>query len=649
MQLLSYIDIRFYLFLAYFISTVIVAFFIPGFLIFSRYRLNILQKIVISTSYGMVMWAFQALILSYLHLGWLTYVYILSCLIFFVFLFHKRKVHKTRLRKYISSLFIFLQKNKATVSIMLLGTLTHYSSVWMMGIRTQKGLEFCCRSVPDNLFHLSMTQSLLQSFPPQEPGMAGQVVHNYYYASHLIIADLVRIFNLPLIATQANFMPLFLSVMFGLSIIVFSQIHKLPKTFTFFSLFFLYFHSDIFYLVSFYRTSVWKMSANILDSGMGLVTVPPLAFGIIFFFCIIFLMHLWIERNDFFSGILLSVAVALLVSIKIYIAIFVFIGFFIVSIYHSLKQRNYRLLVPFLISCIIALCLYLPVNSSSGGLFFSGFWRVTDFAVQPEIGLIKVVLALQVYDLHNNILHGSFLRLCMLLLYLVTMFGSLCIGFFQTKKSLKIFPKWLHLFFLPASVTVLLLSLFTLQRTGGANTVQFIIFLFYIISLYAALTASWLISRLPKLLSFVFVLLLMFLSLPQIFSNVAINFSPFAQKEKVIVSNNMLSALEKIRSGASENDLIAVDFDYLDNNYYFIPLLTNKRIYLTGTGILADHGVPYEARFKLIKTSPAFTESLLRQENISYIITKHNSGSPLSFSRKAIYSNNEVDIYKLKD
>jgi len=648
MNLLAYTDIQFYFFFIYFIVAVFFAFFVPGFLIFSRYEITFFQKIIISTIYGIVLWGLQALILSYLHLQWLTYFYLLFCCILFCFILQKKKKRLEFLNKSFKSLVIFLQKNKLIFTLLVLGIISQYSSIWLMGIHTAEGLVFCCRSVPDNLYHLALTNSLLQSFPPQEPGMAGQLVHNYYYGTHSMIADLVRVFYLPLITTQGNFIPLLLSILFGCSIIVFSQFYKLSKTFTSFALFFLYFHSDIFYLMRFFTTGIWDVSTGFVDTGINLVTVPPLAFGIVFFFCTLLLLHLWIERKDFKTGFIISLVVAFLVSIKIYIAVFTLIGFFFVSFYCVIKSRNLRFVLPFFISVLIALGLYIPINSGAGGLFFSGVWRLTDFAAQPTLGLLNFALALQVYQVHNNILRIALVEIVLFLLYMTTLFGSLLVGFFQTKQTIRIFPTWLHVFLIPAAIITLCLGLFTLQKTGGANTIQFIIFLFFVFSLYAALSTSWIFSRIPKGASLFLLIFLLALSLPRIVTDLSNNYLYSVKRERVVVSTDMLDAIEKLKHITSEKDIIAVDENYLADTFYFLPLLTNRKIYLTGTGILEDHGISYQRHDKFIHAFSAnqlsITSEQLKKEGITYLFVKHARSSSMQF----VDGTSEIDIYRVK-
>ena len=111
----------------------------------------------------------------------------------------------------------------------------------------------------------------------------------------------------------------------------------------------------------------------------------------------------------------------------------------------------------------------------------------------------------------------------------------------------------------------------------------------------------------------------------------------------------MLIALDKLRYGTSEDDIVVVDTNYLGNNFYFFPLLSGKKIFLTGIGILADHRVSYEERYKSIRDMPSTsTEALFRQFNTKYVVTKHDSLLKLYTVNELWFSNDEVDIYKLK-
>ena len=204
--MITLINPFFWINFVYFFIAVFFAFYIPGVILLSRLKLTKFQETVLSLMVGMVLWGWQGFILGYLNLRWFSYVYLF--VFFFLWIKSKPKIPKFGFVRNIKTDYIL-------VAIILLGVFAQLTSVWFSGTSMDKGLTFCCGMTPDNILSIAITNSVVNNFPPFEPGYYGKLITNYHYWGNLVMGELVRVFGLPLIATNYQYMTLFISLFFG--------------------------------------------------------------------------------------------------------------------------------------------------------------------------------------------------------------------------------------------------------------------------------------------------------------------------------------------------------------------------------------------------------------------------------------------------
>src|SRR3989344_1015403 len=264
---------EFFLLFAYFCIVILITFTLPGFLLVKSFFPTTFSRVVIGTILGMVLWPQTCLLFGLLQLLFMMYEYGLFCIVLFL-----RNCKLFRLHKPNS-----VKLDKVAAILIALGMMIQVSTVFYTGIKFNKGMFFCCGNINDSLYHIALTNQLVGNFPPQEPGMIGEIVKNYHYLGNLVVSDLVRVYKLPLILTQYQFFPIFTSLFLGLTAIVFAQTANLSRSFSRWLLFFLYFGGDLVYLaVSLIRREInFKMSG--LEDGSGFLVNPPRALSIIVF------------------------------------------------------------------------------------------------------------------------------------------------------------------------------------------------------------------------------------------------------------------------------------------------------------------------------------------------------------------------------
>lgn len=465
-----------------------------------------------------------------------------------------------------------------TLLIIVFGVLLQLSAVWFLGSNRDGGLFFCCRGVPDDIYHLALTNQLINHFPPQEPGMTGIFVRNYHYLASLVMADLIRVFHLPLISTVYQYFPLLLSLLLGLTTITIAQLLNLSQKITRLWLFFLYFHGDILYLLILFWAKKTSLDVEVFDDATKLLAGPPRAFSILLLFTGIALLVLWVKHKKFPAGLLMALVMGSLVGFKIYTGIFVLIGLAALAIY----SRKFT--IPAL-TLAISLLIYLPVNGASGGLIFNGLYRFENFFSSPDFNLVNFELYRLNAIASNHWLKAAVLELFFIASYLVLLYGTSLLGFFQSKKTLRQLPAELNIFLLTAIGVTAIVGLFFLQNIGGLNTVQFLISLYFVGAIYTALA----VSRLPNILIAAVILLTIFRPLHEVGRNIQM----LINHEGLTVSADELAGLNYLKNNTPMDSVVALPPKFATQEIsLYVSFLANRPLYLAGyTGVLEDHQV----------------------------------------------------------
>lgn len=628
-----------------FLTAAVFAFLIPGINFLLPLKRPAAEKLVLGTGLGIVLWVIQSYVFGLLGIRWFSYIYIFGNAIVFLFVAKKNfKIPK------IADFNI----DYISLLIIVLGTILNLSAVWFIGVRTLDGLYFCCRGVPDAIYHLSLTNELIKNFPPFEPGMVGVHVKNYHYLSNLLSADLARIFNLDFIKTQFQYMSLLSALLLGGSGLVLGGILKLNKVITRWFLIFLYFSGDIIYLLLFLRGQGLNFSVTIVDDASKLLAGPPRAFSIVLLLSGICLLAIFIKKRSLYAGILAAIVLGSLVGFKVYAGLFGLSGLAGLGLYF-LAKRQFKMLVAPVLALFIALLYYIPNNIGAGGLYFNGLWRFENFMQHKDLALSKLDYLRLAATQQGNFIVAAVLEILFILIYFVTLFGTVNLGFFQNKKSLKLIPLEINIFLLSGLFVSLIAGSFFYQKTGGANTVQFLINVFIVAALYASMAIYYWTKTAPKFLRYAVFILIFILTLARPAYEIANNFFDISSQKGFYVENGQLAAFNYIKNQTPLNSIIAVEPSMAeDEPFLYASFLTNRRIYLIGSGTLRDHGQNTKAReatLRMIYTSTdaKLVSKLLEQNKIDYLYLSRGVGLSLknaAFLQK-VFGNNAASIYKV--
>ncbi len=642
------LSINFWLFFVYYIFAIFIAFYLPGSFFIYKLKLAKFQETVLSFILGMVLWAWQGMVFGYLNLRFLSYIYLAT---FFIYWIKEKRLNSFRLKK-----INYKKLDFTLILIILIGVVSQLTSVWFNGVLTQGSLFFCCGTWPDNVLNIAITNQVVIHFPPFEPGMYGRYIQNYHYWDSIVMGELVRVFKLPLIPTNYQYMTVFISLFLGLTGIVFAKTLNLGKIFTRWLVFLLYFGADLVWLMVLFLRGRQIFNMHPMESGQQFLENLPRAFSIVVLFAAFSLFLIWVKKKDLRFGVILSLVFSSLVGFKIYTGLLIFPGLGILTLY-GIWKKQYKYLLLFLFTSILSAVIYLPVNAGAGGLFYSGTWRFDDFIVQGYFGkLNNLELARRVYIAHSSWLRVLEYELIYSALFFTATFGTKMLGLIQTKKSLSRFPKELHLLLIPGFIISLILGSFFLQRSGGSNTFNFLVSIFIVGSIYTALSLDYWTANRKKILAIIIVAIILIFTLPRGIDQAYENLVNIKEGNALKITKQELNGLAFLR-GIKTGQLILVDPAFgADKLSPYVSFMTDKNMFLSGQwDELEAHNINFSDRLtslNIILNSPypSSVSAELRRYNVGYIyMPVDNSLYATDSSKflKVIFKNDTVKILKV--
>lgn len=632
----------------YFVFIIFVSFFIPGFVIIQKLAMPKFVRFVTATILGMVLWAWQGFIFGFLQIRFLTYFYIF--IFVGVWLWQNRKF---RIRK-----ISFKPKIDTIASLLLLsGMVVQLIPVIGFGLQYQRGMYLCCGNREDFVYHVALTRSLTASIPPVEPGMVGHIVVNYHYWANLVLAELIRIYNIPIFPLHFQFIPVFISLFFGLAIIAFTKSLFESKSFTRWLLFFFYFGGDgIYALLLLLKKNIFLMTkVSSLEDGSTFLLNPPRAFAMVIFLVGLTLFVYWIKKKDIKWGIAAIFLLASTIGFKVYIGLFGALGIVGIILWFIYKKQKQNILLSLLFFPIAAI-IYLSDNANSGGIFWAPFLLANNFIVQPTFGLQRFELARLIYLEHHNIPRLFIYESLATLLFIVAICGTKIIAFFQSIKSFLSIGKELFIFLGFGLLGSLFVGLFFLQQSGGANIFNFIVSFWLLLSIFSALAMTYWQKKLSKLLYIFLSVVIILLTIPRVALNTYLNTMQYIKGGYLYITPDHLHAFTYINTITPKNSLFLIDPGIgFDRSTPFIYAFIQRPMYISGENILTSHQINVQNRVKLyqdlFKTSniKVLTKELT-QTNADYIYLwqrKEMNATESANFITPVFSDGDITILKI--
>lgn len=592
--MITLLSFSFWAYFIYFIIAIFLAFYIPGSVLIGKLKLTFFQKTVIATILGMVLWGWQGFIFGYLGFRFLTYLYLL--MFFLVWIYRQRNSFGKKLS------VSFKKLDFLVVLIIIVGIIVQLLPVWGFGLQFPQGLYLCCGNREDLLLHLALTSAIIRDIPPIEPGMNGVFVQNYHYWANLVIAELVRIFRLPVLNTQFQYMNLFISLFLGLGALVFAGIMNISRNFERWLLFLIYFGGDAIFGLLLILGKGLKEFKNVssIEDGSKFLINPPRAFSLVIALVGISLFVLWIKRKKTAVGILSIILLASTIGFKVYTGLFVLMGVSVLMIDFVYKRRYKDLIIAALVYPISAI-IYFSNNASAGGLIWAPFHMANNFLAQSSFGLKRWELARLIYVEHKNFIRILEYNLISGGAFFVTLCGTKIIAFFQSPRSLLRLGKEFSIFLLVGTLGSFLIGFFFLQQSGGANTFNFIVSFWFFLSIPAALAIDYWQKKINPSFGLILIFTMLLLTVPRVLSNTYFTILDYVQLRHRFITNEELQAFNFIRQKTSRESLFIVDpyRNDFDQSTPYISAFTDRPMFISGEHQLWNHGIDIGKRMKV--------------------------------------------------
>lgn len=634
----------------WFLFAIYLAFFIPGVVTTGNIlnKKSLFEKITIGLTVGMVIWVFQGLILGYLHLRFLTYLYLL---IFALIYSKANKLTFKRIRfKKMSRLDLLI-----TV-IFVIGIFGQQFEFFITGFVFPSGVYSIMGSANDSVWHTSMISELIRRFPPIQPGLSGVIVYNYHYLSDFIVADLIRVFRLPLLAAQFQYTSILFSFLLGANAYVLAKTLKFSKSAAIIFVYLEYFSSDAIYILTFFTRHSFIFTVHPLEDGVMFLENPPRALSYIVVLCSVYFLYYLFKTRSLRTGIITILLLGSVIGFKVHTAFGVFGGLGLLSLY-LLYKKDFKLMLVPIFTFIVTLLIHVPINKVSGIPFYAPFEMSRMFTVQPDLQLSRLELARRIYESAHNYLGEWRWDLIMLALFLFGQFGIKNVGWIPSKALFKKLGWPISLFLLGAIAGLLIIGTLFYQPIGGADIFNFYLALALFLSLFAAFNLGYLVDK-SKILAIVVISFIVIFTIPRWVYEIT-TFVAYFKVDRTLFYGAELKSLEYLSKNTKENSVILVaNTGQADSVYPYVGAFSKRDTFLSGQTVLIGHSIPYKDRQLTVDTifnssDSATVKKDLKINHINYIyfLSPSPELSPgLSKIRmNKIFSNKLITIYEVKE
>ncbi len=634
------------LFVPLFILAIFLSFYIPGRVVLGEQKkLSSLGIAATSIILGFVLWGWQGFIFGYLHLRFLSYVY----LIIFVLFFFKRGYFK-------KPSFNYKKIDWIAVLIVIIGIIAQMIPYVRMGQLTSSGLFVSLHNPGDHIWHATLIQEIVTRFPPNEPAMYGVLLKNYHFWFNLVGAELIRIFNLPLFQTQFIGLYGLGSILLGAIAYSFAKGLYDSKLFIRLFLFFLYFSGDAAGWFTLVLTHKFNMNvSSLFDDATKFMDNPGRGYATLIALAGLYLLFRNRQNLIRKNIIILAILFGSLIGFKVYVGIPFLGGLFCLAFFDAFKNKFSSLWI-FVISLILSLGQFLPINASSGGLFFLPVDVPRDFITQRALGLDYIAQRWSIYFEHNNYPRLIEYAVIMISVYLVVQLGLKLFGFFPLKKTREILGRELVLLYSTA-ISSFIVGFFFYQKVGGANIWEFFPTGTFILTIILSLNLALYLPKKNKILTVVLVTVAIVIVIPRWFYTVNLDYRMDYLAGFHGISNEELESYSFLRDKTPKDSLVFIvnQSRYVDFSS-IVSALSKRNLFLSGSGVSQTYNPVQQQRKQDLKDLMVSTDSakiidILKKNDINYVYfygEPHWLVSAEKLPIEKVFSNRSSVIFKVK-
>lgn len=478
-----------------FLIVSILMFTLPGFYLLKKVKNNLndnLDKFVIFTVFGLVVFTLSAYILAAVHLRFLMYIFPLFGLI--ILYKHSKEFLRFQFNVLHKGLFI-------TMLILGMGGTVAVNAP--SGLPYENGIYFWSSHGHDGVWHLALMEEMKKdTFPFQNPELAGATLQNYHFFVDLLMSEFSRMFNFSNLDIYFRFMPTFFSTLLGLSSFVFVRSWSKSETAGIWAMIFTYFAGSFGYLLYIpTHKSLGGESIFWVSQTQSVLGNPPHAVAFIIMTTFLFMLLKYLTTRKSFYFLLCIILGGAVIEFKVYAGVLILVGLLTLGIFELIFKKIYQTLVLFASTLFLALGIYLPNSANSADfLIWQPWWYIRTMVVAPDrLNWVDLELRRQTYIAENNWKRVVQVEMTAFLIFLFGNLGMRFLGFWTIYKQIKnkIFENSFNLFFLVVTAASFFIPVLFLQKGVAWNSIQFNQYFLLLFGFLAAISV-WEILKLFK-------------------------------------------------------------------------------------------------------------------------------------------------------
>lgn len=648
-----------------------VCFGIPGGFIIGRLGLfkdDDLAREIVSIGIGVCLFALVVYLLSMLGLREVIWVYIALGVIGLVY----RIVYSSHLFKQ----FIQGAKSKSLIFwfVLVLGVVGQVAVNAPSGLRYEDGVYFWSSHGHDGIWHIAlMDEFTKKQWPYMNPELAGQKLVNYHFFSDLVMSEIGRVFRFDSLDVYFRLMPIFNSLMLGLSAYLIVKKWSGTENGGIWGMFFGYFAGSFGYLVTLPRSgNIVGESIFWVSQTQSVLGNPPHAMA--FFILTIYLLVLWewFQKSSWKVGLVLVILGGALIEFKVYGGLLVLGGLAVAAVGQIITTRKFHTLLLFFVTAVFAMGIYLPNSANSQGfLVWHPWWFIRTMVVAPDrLNLLDWELRRQTYISESNWKRVVWLEGMAFLIFLFGMLGMRFIGFWSIIKLIKnkIFSNYYGQFIVSIVVASFFIPVFFLQKGVAWNAIQFNQYFLLLFGLLAAWSCSDLAKYIKsRSVKWIIVVLIVIVSVP---TQIGLLWQFYSNKPLSKVSYKEIEVLNYLKETSDvESIVLTKDFDMYERDKFadppipiyawygtgYVSAFSSRRTLLADTEQVQIMGYPVldliEERKKIFETTdPTLVDAFMKKYEVDYVYLSYaeNFKAPIDkLSLALVYGNSDGRLYKV--
>lgn len=347
------------------------------------------------------------------------------------------------------------------------------------------GMGFWGANGHDGVWHIALIESLAKG-SLSIPIFSGHELQNYHIGFDLLLAALHKLIFIPVVNLYFQIIPPILAILVGVLTYKFVYEWTKSKPASLWSVFFVYFGGSFGWFIGKGESAFWSQEA------ISSLINPPFALSLVLILSgLIILIKKDKKITDF---LLCSLLFGVLIEIKAYAGILVLSGLGVAGLYNFWNRRDTSILKVFLISLVVSLVIFLPLNKNPGSLLvWQPFWFLeTMMGLSDRVGWNKFYSAMMTYKSDRLWIKEIPAYFVALVIFYIGNLGTRIIKEILVWKWVKNLKSvgWVEIFTASVIVAGVVIPMLFLQKGTPWNTIQFFYYSLFFSGILAGVTLA---------------------------------------------------------------------------------------------------------------------------------------------------------------